>query len=181
MTELAGNRLWTTLSSSVLAACVILITIVLPSEYDIDPLGVFDWLGVASKDEVNVKIHAESDRAFRSDRMAFVLDPFTSVEYKYALRRGDTVLFRWRAEGEVVFDLHSEREGAPDGVATSFAVGRDSHRQGTYTAAFPGLHGWFWENRGAVPVTVELSTAGQYESAIVFDAQGAHPRRIPEQ
>ena len=34
--------------------------------------------------------------------------------------------------------------------------------QGTLTADFDGLHGWYWQNAGDQPVTVTLRTDGDY-------------------
>ena len=33
---------------------------------------------------------------------------------------------------------------------------------GSFTAPFSGIHGWYWENFGTTPVTIQLMSAGFY-------------------
>ena len=40
--------------------------------------------------------------------------------------------------------------------------------QGTLTADFDGLHGWYWQNAGDQPVTLTLRTGGDYLDLIRF-------------
>ena len=75
---------------------------------------------------------------------------------------------RCQATRAVAYDFHSEPDGAPDGYAESFDRQSSDRAQGTYTAPFAGIHGWFWENPGAGEVTITLMTAGFYSSAIEF-------------
>jgi hypothetical protein len=44
----------------------------------------------------------------------------------------------------------------------------DTSQNGTLNAPFNGIHGWYWENTTAQPVTVSLSTAGFYNLAHEF-------------
>jgi hypothetical protein len=125
-------------------------------------------LGLTGLSRTGPAALTDEPEAFRRDRVSFELAPFESVEYKYRLEAGAALLFSWRATGEVVFDFHAEPDGADQGYAESFEQGRDLARNGTYVAPFPGIHGWFWENRGAAAVTVTLDASGFVDGATEF-------------
>ncbi|MEM9624277.1 MAG: hypothetical protein AAF993_21735 [Pseudomonadota bacterium] len=120
------------------------------------------------------------DAAYKSDQVEFPLEPFESIEYKYVLDQGDAVLFSWHAEGEVVYDLHSEEQGSDPEQAVSFATGRSTGESGTFVAPYSGIHGWFWENRGPQAVVVSLRTSGFYERAIVYGPGGTYDRVLSD-
>lgn len=134
--------------------------LVLPAEFGMDPTGVgraLGLLGLAGAPPVDAH---RTDTAFAAETRVFELAPFESVEIKYDLVDGDGLVYAWRADAEVVFDLHAEPAGAEPGTAESFAQGRGLADAGTYVAPYDGIHGWFWENRNAAPVTVTLRSAG---------------------
>lgn len=153
---------------SLIAAAVILVTVVLPAEFDVDPLGTGEVLGLTGLSRTGPAAVTSEAGPFRSDRIRFELAPFESVEYKYRVEQGGGVVFSWQATGEVLFDLHAEPDGAEPGYAESFAQGRGTSGDGTYLAPFPGIHGWFWENRSMETVQVDLVTSGFYGHAIEF-------------
>ena len=66
------------------------------------------------------------------------------------------MVYSWTATGPVIYDFHSEPEGAPPGYAESFDKAQAPAANGTYTAPFSGIHGWFWENPGTKLVTITL-------------------------
>ena len=146
--------------AALIAATAAFFTLILPAEFGVDPTGVGRALGLtglAGAPEVDVHSTAA---ALVAERREFELAPFESVELKYDLAAGDGLVYAWRATGEVVFDLHAEPQGAPPDAAESLVQGRATADAGTYVAAYDGIHGWFWENRGATSVTVRLRTAG---------------------
>jgi hypothetical protein len=63
----------------------------------------------------------------------------------------------------VNYDTHGDPIGAPrefyHGYGKATGVASD---EGVLEAAFDGLHGWFWRNRGET-VTVTLRTSGDYQ------------------
>ncbi len=149
-------------------AVLLLFAVVLPAEYGYDPLGTGAGLGLVGMADAADRPARHHDARWRSDAIRFPLAPFESVEYKYAMQAGDTLLFDWHADGEVLFDLHAEPEGAARGYAESFAKGRAGGRAGSYTAPFTGIHGWFWQNRGSAEVTVVLQVEGYVDGAFEF-------------
>lgn len=153
---------------SILVAGAILITLVLPAEFALDPLGTGAALGLNELSRTEPGVLVDQPVPFRHEQMVFQLAPFESVEYKYRLQEGAGLVFSWQATGEVVFDFHAEPDGREEGYAESFEQGRDVARHGSYSARFPGIHGWFWENRGVEPVVVTLYVSGFADGAKVF-------------
>jgi hypothetical protein len=161
-------------------AIAILFLFVLPAEIGFDPLGTGRLLGLTGLANPPSAALTAQSLELRTDVMEFPLEPFQSVEYKYELAEGAGMTFSWSADGEVYYDMHAEPEGGPEGFAESFAIGDAARQDGVYVPTFPGIHGWFWENRGAAPVTVRLETAGFYTGAIVFERGGQTRREIGE-
>jgi hypothetical protein len=62
--------------------------------------------------------------------------------------------------------------------AESFEQGNAETKSGSYHAPFPGIHGWFWENRGSGTVVLRLYTAGYYQTSTVFRDGGDFERVI---
>lgn len=153
-------------AGALLVAATLLLTVILPAEYGWDPLGTGDALGLLGMAGDDVMALREQAGAWRQDRIGFQLAPFEAVEYKYRLEAGNALLFHWRADGEVLFDMHAEPDGAAPGYAESFSSGRSTGGQGSYVAPFPGIHGWFWQNRGTRDVNVTLEMSGFTGSAV---------------
>jgi hypothetical protein len=77
------------------------------------------------------------------------------------MRKGAKASYSWTIAGGVVnFDEHGD--GGQD-VAISYEKGKGTaSKEGVLEAAFDGIHGWYWRNRGKADVTVTLSTNGDY-------------------
>lgn len=163
-----ARRIIVASSTALAVAIAILVTSVLPAEYGWDPLGTGSAMGLMGLSETGQSPLKSQDVFWRKDDITFELAPFESVEYKYRIEEGAAMLFEWQSSGEVVFDMHSEPEGAAPGYAESFSQSRGTGDRGNYTAPFSGIHGWFWQNRGQETVTVHLVTAGFYGYAIEF-------------
>ncbi len=171
---------------AVMVAGLVLVAWVLPAEYNLDPLGTGKWLGLTglassskgSTFEQSGATHRAQEQGFTSDEIHYELTPFASVEYKYHMAEGQTLVYQWRANGDLVFDLHSEEEGSNPEDAISFSTGRNSRGSGSYTAPYTGIHGWFWENRGPETVNFSLNTAGFIDSAILYEGGFANPRAL---
>ena len=143
-----------------LAATAACVAFVLPAELGVDPTGIGRALGLTGLAEPPSRAVRQTSAPLVVDGRRFELVPFESVEFKYRLAAGDALVYAWTATGEVVFDLHAEPADATPGVAESFAQGRAGKDSGAYVAAFAGVHGWFWENRGYETVAVALQVAG---------------------
>ena len=179
---------WATLAA-LLVAGVVLVTTVLPAEYDIDPLGIGEALGLRVLSEPGtgpIPVREDGLSAYRSsyrtDLRTFELEPGGFVEYKYRLEAGRTMVYSWTATSWVRSEMHSEADTAPEGTAEFFEVAEETlHRHGSYTAPFPGIHGWYWLNETDGPVTVTLHAAGFFTTSTEF-LEGVAPivREITE-
>ena len=149
------RRSFALLVVALLIAALGLVAVVLPAEYGIDPLGAGRVLGLTklgaqaqAADSGRVDLSA-SGGLHREERIRFELAPFESVEHSYRMTAGDTLVFSWRADAAVVFNLHAVPDGAPGDYAVGIRAGREAVDSGAYRARFNGRHGWFWENRTA--------------------------------
>ena len=197
-----GPSIATLVRSTVVAlvvASVVLVAFVLPAEYALDPLGTGRWLGLTEIARPSVSVPEETQPAgaamvplrngptgaypgeFKLDAFEFELAPYEYVEYKYRLEKDATMLYSWTASGAVVHDMHAERlPGATDGPAEeSFDKQERTQANGSYTAPFTGIHGWYWENPGAEPIRIRVTTAGFYTSATeIRSDRSRHPRAL---
>lgn len=176
-----------TTAIALVVAGAILVTAVLPAEYGIDPVGTGRWLGLtdiaappldpvetlrvegaALKPTVNGPV-GEYAGQFKFDVYEVVLQPYEYVEYKYHLEQGATMAYSWAASAPVLQDLHGERaDGGENGAAAEESFDKRDRQaaDGSLTAPFAGIHGWYWENPGGEPVTVRLTTSGFYTAAV---------------
>lgn len=178
---------------ALVVAALILVTIVLPAEYGIDPLGTGAATGLINLSQAQPPPIVASASGpirpqpadYKFDTRQFGLLPYGGyVEYKYQLEAGAAMLYTWKATGEVNFDFHTEPAGKPPSASDSFERGTASEGRGSYIAPYAGIHGWFWENAGEMPVTVTVTTAGFYTAAKEFRDDGTsveHGVRPPSQ
>ena len=166
---------WATLAALGVAG-IVLVATVLPAEYDIDPLGIGQALGLrvlSTPGSGAIPVRPDALIAHRSsyrfDHRTFELEPGEFVEYKYRLEEGRTMVYSWTASYWVRSEMHSEADGAPAGTAQFFEVEeRTLGRHGSYVAPFPGIHGWYWLNETDDTVTVTLDTAGFFSNSVEF-------------
>ena len=198
--DAAGPSARTLLRSTLIAlgiAALILVTIVLPAEYGVDPTGIGRPLGLTRMGEIKVALAKEAAEAeaaeaaarasgaatpsapaapatapatvspsvastTRSDSVSVTLQPGQGAEYKLAMKKDARATFAWSvANGVVNYDVHAD---APGIRYHGYEKGQaKASAEGTLVAAFDGMHGWFWRNRGSTPVTVTLRTAGDYQ------------------
>lgn len=116
--------------------------------------------GANAGQSLDAAAFSASTGELRTDTFTVTLEPGKGAEVKSALKAGDGLVFRWTASADVAVDMHGEVPGAK-GEWTSYAV-EPAQREaaGTFVAAFDGTHGWYWQNRGSEPVTVEIVVTG---------------------
>jgi hypothetical protein len=180
------STLITTIGIALVVAGALAITVVLPAEYAIDPLGTGRWLGLV-RDRAPAAAPVQLIRAaagaapvqsgplgtysaaFKYDVFEITLQPYEFVEYKYQMEKGAHLLFSWTATAALLHDFHAEHAGAaPDAAPLEESFDKTERREANagFIAPFSGIHGWFWENPGANPVTIRLTSAGFYTSAV---------------
>ncbi len=99
---------------------------------------------------------------YREDTTDFTLAPGKSMEYKVFMQAGATMDYSWNAPRALYYDFHGDREGDKSGAFTRHKSGTATLDQGGFNSPFQGRHGWYWENKNAQPVTVTLTTKGEY-------------------
>lgn len=161
-------------------AALLLVTVILPAEYGIDPLGTGDALGLvvlSDPDLADIPLRedglTDQGDAYSVDHASFELEPGSFVEYKYRMEEGAAMLYSWSSETPVRSEMHSEPDGGPSGTAEFFEVEESTNgRNGSYVAPFPGVHGWYWLNEGSAPVTVTIHAAGFFDKAMEYRPSG---------
>jgi hypothetical protein len=186
---------------AVAVAGALLVTLVLPAEYGIDPLGTGRRLGltaIASPGDAPGPIEpitnpeaalmiplqrgpvGEYPRPFKTDVYEVVLAAHEGIEYKYHLEKGAAMFYGWTAGTPVIYDFHGERSGLVSDAgpsSESYDKGNRGSASGSFTAPFGGIHGWYWENPGSAPVTVRLTSAGFYNNAVIIQPNGTRRMR----
>ena len=158
-------------------ALLVLFSFILPAEFGSDPLGTGELFGLNAL-SLEENHFEEQLEVHRTDYVEFVLGPFESVEYKYLLDMDSSMLFSWTADGELYYDMHAEPAGLGEEYAESFEQGSADKRMGSFHAPFTGIHGWFWENRGASTITLQLHSSGFYINSTVFRDGGDFERML---
>jgi len=178
------RNLFKAMAAAFVVAAIVLVAFVMPAEYGVDPIGVGRALGLTAisapalapipppqgETLAPVALVALYPGQYKFDAREIVLGPYEYVEFKYHLAKGATMLFSWRADGDVMHDFHGDPEGAPADVAQSFDAAPRRQADGSFTAPFAGIHGWYWENPGGDAVTVRLHTAGFYSNGHQFNS-----------
>ena len=168
---------------ALIAAVLAMVLFVLPAEYDIDPTGLGETMGIKGMSGYQVGALTTQSSGVHQDRVSFWLAPFESVEYKYTLAEGQSMVFDWRAvsalPADVIFEMHSEIDADPDQSVT-FELSRGDAQRGTFVAPFSGVHGWYWENRGVGEVEVVLEATGFFSDGTTYGPSGAFTKVIDE-
>jgi hypothetical protein len=113
---------------------------------------------------------------FRQETRQFEIEPGEGMEYKYRLEPGDTILYSWTADAPLHVEMHSQPDGAPLFYANSLRFEDEiTGANGSFTAPYPGIHGWYWENFSNDIITVTLTSAGFYAESQEFRASEPAP------
>lgn len=152
-------------------AAIALVTIILPSEYNIDPTGIGEKLGLtvlatSQADEESEIIPEENTKQVDSaSKIIEVTVPAgRGIEYKFAMDQFAKMEYEWMTDGQpLYFDLHGEPEGDTTGYFESYVIATNAEMKGSFTAPFTGSHGWYWKNNSDQDVAVQLIVEGEFE------------------
>ena len=168
---------------ALIVAGVILIAIVLPAEYGIDPTRIGSKLGLTalSATQSSVKVVSPvnetvepgqqlltsavviSEVPFQSKEMSITLAADEGTEIKALMKKGEQFVFSWTTDGgKVNVDMHGEKPNAGEEFTSYWIDEKQSSANGTFVAPFDGSHGWYWHNRTDKPVTIKLKVSGFY-------------------
>lgn len=161
----SGRRLLLSTILAMAVAAVLLVTLVLPFEYGVDPTRLGRVLGLTKIGQDKVTQAAWEKKAgaavTRSDEMIVVLKPGEGAEVKLEISKGAKARYEWTASGGLV-NHNTHGEGINDN-RHSYGKASDVERDsGELIAPFDGDHGWFWRNRSNGDVTIRLKTSGEY-------------------
>lgn len=170
---------------ALVSAAVLLITVVLPAEYGIDPTGIGRALGLTEMGDIKTRLAQEAEEDAQTeatppsasaspstaatiaahsadwrDTLSFTLKPDQGIEVKLRMKADERAQYTWQVQGGVVnYDTHGDALGRSISYVKGRGVAAD---EGELVAAFTGNHGWFWRNRGQAEVTLVLQTRGAY-------------------
>jgi hypothetical protein len=177
---------------ALVVALVLLFAAVLPAEYGIDPLRTGKLLrltGISQGDSngagratpANIGIYTLQPSTSKVDTEDIGLHPGEGFEIKYHMQKGASMVFAWKADGNLRFEFHGEPDRKPnpkyfESYLLSDRIGKDRF-YGSFTAPSTGVHGWFWENTGKQDVRMHLSVSGFFDSSKMFEG-GATPEEL---
>ena len=171
-------------------ATALLITVVLPAEYGVDPTRIGSVLGLTEMGRIKMQLatEAEAEEAGlavpatapaaappaatatdtpapaapgqRSDETVLTLEPDQGAEIKLVMAEGARVRFTWTSSGGAI--NYDTHADRPGTPYHGYGKGTEQRVEGELVAAFDGSHGWFWRNRTGAPVTITLRTEGTY-------------------
>ena len=159
--------------AALIVAAVALLTLILPAEYNIDPTGIGQRLGLTvlapSTDTQAAEIPASDpelvpDSTASQQVIEITVPANKGIEYKLQMEQYDKVTYEWMTDGSsLYFDLHGEPEGETTGYFVSYAIATLDTMKGSFTAPFNGSHGWYWKNTSNSPIAIQLILNGQFQ------------------
>ncbi|MDO6488897.1 hypothetical protein Q4503_14415 [Colwellia sp. 6_MG-2023] len=155
---------------SLVFAVVILVFVILPAEYNIDPTGIGKKLGLTVFNEENTEISTSLSSPETAKKLEDSTETTTvivpagrGVEYKFTMEQYQKLTYEWTTDGtSLYFDLHGEPTGDTSGYFESYAIATAHNMKGSFTTPFAGSHGWYWKNTTNSPITVKLTVKGEY-------------------
>jgi hypothetical protein len=178
-----------------ISAAAILVTVVLPAEYAIDPTGVGRVLGLTEMGEIKRELaeEAEADRLLDEqralERSSSVLDAVFGLfvgtahaqeawrdEVTFTLEPGATAEIKMTMEAGNVVDyawtatggrVNFDLHAHSGGESVNYERGAgQTSGEGSIEAPFAGDHGWFWRNRDSTPITMIIQLRGEYSDVV---------------
>jgi hypothetical protein len=194
MSKTSRNLLIGGVAVAAIAAGAVLF--VLPAETGWDPTGVGKALGLVeiadpmNEEQVRGQARMERETVLElsdtapaaqpgaQDVWEYELPPFESIEFKYTVPQGGKVAFNWQGSARLHYDMHAHPFDGGTEMTESYGVGEAQAMQGTYTAPFTGIHGWYWQNRSLDTVTLRLEASGAMTTSTIFAPMGESERPL---
>ena len=151
-----------------IVAAITLVLFILPAEYNIDPTGVGEKLGLTvftqpaqSQQAAPTSPNVSSDG--EQDTVVVTVPAGKGIEYKLHMQQFQKVTYEWLTEGgDVYVDLHGEPQGDTTGYFESYTIATAEEMKGSFTAPFTGSHGWYWKNNSSQDIDIQLIFSGDY-------------------
>ncbi|PHQ68292.1 MAG: transmembrane anchor protein [Robiginitomaculum sp.] len=187
------------IKSTILAAAVagvLLVTVVMPAEYGIDPTGVGKITGLKKMGEIKTSLakdaalelekQQETSQAEVEETVAeqvqelvvtssvqthektITLIPDAWTEIKLEMEKDASVNYTWFTDaGRANYDTHGDSKSL-DISYHGYEKGSKQRDEGVLTAKFSGNHGWYWRNRTDETITITLKTTGTYQNIFIM-------------
>ncbi|MBI1339094.1 hypothetical protein GC169_02625 [bacterium] len=169
-----------------LAGATIVVGAIMPAEYNVDLLGIGKATGIArlwAPDSVEYAGAAAPALAFAATapksvtRIDIPLGAASwdeaALEYKVAMTAGQSILYSWEAvtldgaplDAPVEVDQHGHDvvEQGQSETVIEFRKFRSIADQGSMTAPFDGIFGWYFRNHSDEPAMIRLTVEGFYD------------------
>lgn len=155
-----------------LMAIAIYFVAILPAEYNQDPTGLGEKLGLTvlsaptgTTAAVKPAIDPPNNTKKRLNEVTVTVPANRGIEYKLFLEQHDSFKYEWKTLNSeaIYFDLHGEPEGDTTGFFESYSIATATKMEGTTTVPFAGSHGWYWKNTTDENIKISLKTSGHYE------------------
>ncbi|MAQ10035.1 MAG: hypothetical protein CMQ11_09420 [Gammaproteobacteria bacterium] len=175
-----------------LIAIVLLLTIILPAEYDIDPTGVGSVLGIrglshqAAVENVNAEIeesamaaasplHINHQPPLKFVDVDLVLEPYGQGEFKLKMQANARLSYLWHSGTDLVYaDLHGHtlvvgEDGEEEIVVRYLETQEGTGESGQFDTPFGGDHGWYFLNLETRPINIRVQISGNFDSHEYID------------
>ncbi|MBT3945108.1 MAG: transmembrane anchor protein [Candidatus Marinimicrobia bacterium] len=174
------------LKSTIIAfvvASFLLLLVILPAEYGVDPTGVGHALGLKKMGEIKKSLEKEAltepeilkDNLTKNEKvkseifeekqdiMEVEIASGEAIEIKLEMKKGAIAQYKWSTEnGALNFNLHGDGYKGMHKTATYKKGKMVASDKGELVAEFDGYHGWFWRNRNDATVKVLLEVTGDF-------------------
>lgn len=169
-----AKTLWQATSAAVIIGLLVLVTAILPAQYNIDPTGIGNLLGLtalspAQLSEAKTADKSESVAGAGEQTVELVIPSQSGLEYKMEMAAGNSLDYQWQTDGErIYFDLHGEPAGDTTGYFKSYTIAKAAKMEGSFIAPFAGSHGWYFKNEGRDTITIKLTINGEFDHARIL-------------
>lgn len=159
------NKSQSLLKATALSFVMAIVTLglfVLPAEYNIDPTGVGEKLGLTVFNQPsNSSATVQSDG--EQDTVVIKIPAGGGVEYKLLMDKFQKAAYEWVSDGQEIYvDVHGEPTADSTGYFESYTIATVSEMKGSFVAPFAGTHGWYWKNNSDQDINIQLIMSGDY-------------------
>lgn len=115
------------------------------------------------------------DVPFKTQIIDIQIEDLGEVEYKFIMDGDASFVYSWEAldanganvEYGVYYDFHGhpstdDAKNYPDGFEMAYSKSEGTQQSGSFTAPFPGYHGFYFMNIEEGPITVKLNISGYW-------------------
>ena len=158
-----SRSLLTATMVSLVIAIVALVIFILPAEYNIDPSGLGEKLGLTVFNEEGKATKVKPSMAGQQDSVILNIPAGKGIEYKLAMKKYTKATYEWVTDGGSLYvDLHGEPKGDKTGYFESYTIATSNEMKGSFIAPFEGSHGWYWKNKSDKDIQIQLVFNGEY-------------------